>query len=223
MPKLQRKAHEIELTDAYQLLQVYQPFIVNKAKVSTHSVVGEIARPSLVRGRALDSVDPGTAVREPASRLRGKTWIPGHHLGARPVARMESRAQEHDVRGDSDAGSTFGSLQLANVDVPQVGNVAKVETEGRTMKPLEAHLVDTRTRRAEMKRCVDVRSDVLHHRQLIDRIGVGVGLGSKPLMDARLMSCEGFDEGRREAGMRRHSARNLESQIHEAAGTKAIQ
>ena len=71
-------------------------------------------------------------------------------------------------------------LEIRDVDVAEIGDVAEVEADGLAGEPVERHLVDRGAVRADVERRVDVRADVLEHRDVVDRVGQRVAGSPRP-------------------------------------------
>src|SRR5262245_57600629 len=219
---LEREALEPELALADEILEVREELVVNHPAVAADAVVRELLRAGLVGRRTLDAVDARALVREPDRCLVRQTRVHGHDLAVRPVPCVEAGAHEHDVPVDLDAGLLLGALHLVDVDRPEIGAVAQVEAHRLAAEPVERQLVDGVAALLDVERRVDMRADVLEHREVVDRVRHRVARLAEPRRLRHLVRDVGQDDGRREERVGRHLVLDADRKIDESRPALAL-
>ena len=130
---------------------------------------------------------------------------------------MKPGVHQDDLAVDLDAGLLGRGLEISDVDIAEVGDVRQIEADGRAAEPLQRTLVDRRAARPEVDRRIDVRADVLEHRDVVDGVCEGVALLTETGGLGLLVVDVREDDRRGEQGMRGHAVLDTDAEIDQCA------
>ena len=135
---------------------------------------------------------------------------------------MEAAAHQHDVLADLDAGLLLGSFELVDVDRAEIRDVAQIEADGLAAEPVERELVDRVAAILDVQRGVDVRTDVLQHREVVDRVRHGIARLAEARRLRHLVRDVREDDRRREERMGGHLVLEADREVDEGRPPLAL-